>query len=364
MNAKRSGLDPLGALACGAVFGIVAIIAISVIVNAAPPWWDAPLGEAFSVLVAGLVLLLVVRLLAALFSPAIRALVAAHKFAHTAALSAAIIIVAFAFLSRHRLLTGASWDQWGIRWLQQQRRSGRTLAQWLRTLATEPGRSGSPLDIIRTQVYTNLHTTVLEVPLSYDLLCEHGFFRGRKNDLSVIIDEYGGCTVPILRATNGNCLLPLNRDKEQIPPGLHQLEVSFVIGESMTMRGSTQAVVFANEPRSGSPLDIVRTHVDTNLHTIVLELPLSYDLLREPNFLNGHGKIVLTISSFIDSRYVRHSIRPLRETNGNCLLVLNRDREQIPPGIRQVQVELWIGEYLLAKGPARAIAFDKNATSH
>jgi hypothetical protein len=87
-------------------------------------------------------------------------------------------------------------------------------------------------------------------------------------------------------------------------------------------------------------------------------------LLREPNFLNGHGKIVLTISSFIDSRYVRHSIRPLRETNGNCLLVLNRDREQIPPGIRQVQVELWIGEYLLAKGPARAIAFDKNATSH
>jgi hypothetical protein len=310
------------------------------------------------------VLSLLVRFLAALFSPAIRASIAAHKVAHAICFGAAITIVAFAF-QRQRPNYRGELEEWKIQWLHlRHRRDGRTLAQWLRTLATEPGRSGSPLDIIRTHVYTNLHTTVLEVPLSYDLLCQHGFFRGHEeNDLSVIIDEYGGCTVPILRATNGNCLLPVNWDKEQIPPGLHQLQVNFLIGESMSARGSTQAVVFANEPRSGSPLDIVRTQVDTNLHTIVLELPLSYDLLREPNFLNGHGKIVLTISSFIDSRYVRHSIRPLRETNGNCLLVLNRDREQIPPGIRQVRVELWIGEYPLAIGPARPIVFDKNATS-
>lgn len=361
MDAKRLGLDPLSALAIGAGLGIAAIIVISVVVDAAPAWLDQPLGDAFSVLVAVLVLSLLVRFLAALFSRAIRASIAAHKVAHAICFGAAIAIVTFVFQSQRPNYRGEL-EEWKIPWLQlRPKRDGRTLAQWLRTLATEPSRSGSPLDIIRAHVYTNLHTTVLEVPLSYDLLCEHGFFRGRdENDLSVIIDEYGGCTVPILRGTNGNCLLPLNWDNEQIPPGLHNLEVNFLIGESMSARGATQAVVFPNKPRSGSPLDIVRTHVDTNLHTIVLELPLSYDLLRERDFLNGHGKIVLEI----DGRRVHHSIPPLRGTNGNCLLVLNRDREQIPPGLHEVQVRLWIGEYLLAIGPARAVAFDKNATSH
>jgi hypothetical protein len=365
MDAKRSGLDPLGALACGAGLGIAAIISISVIVDAAPAGLHQPMGDAFSILVAVLVLSLLVRFLAAPFSRAIRASIAAHKAAHAICLGAAIAIVAFAF-QRQRPNYRGELEEWKIEWLRlRPRHNGRTLEQWLRTLATEPGRSGSPLDIIRTHVYTNAHATVLEVPLSYDLLLDHGFYRGFwKNDLGVIIDENGGCTVPILRGTNGNCLLPLNWDDNKISPGLHNLEVVFHIGEAMSARGSTQAVVFAYESGSGSPLDIVRMQVDTNLHTIVLELPLSYDLLREPNFLNGHGKIVLRISSLMDSHYVGHSIRPLRGTNGNCLLVLNRDRQQIPPGIRQVRIELWIGENLLAVGPARDISFDKNTTSH
>jgi hypothetical protein len=358
MVAKRLAIRSPVAIACGAVLGIVAINGISMIVNAAPPCWDALLGEAFSVVVAGFVLLLVVRLLAALFSPVIRALVAAHKPAYTAAFSAAITLLAFAYLSQHGLMTGAAWDQWGIRWLQQPRHSGRTLAQWLRILTTKPGRSGSPLDIIHTHVYTNLHTTVLELPLSYDLMSRHGFYGGRRNALHVTMDGDHRWKVPILRGTNGDCLLPLNWDEGHISPGLHRFTVGFLAGELMLEVGATQAVVFANEPRSGSPLDIVRTQVGTNLHTAVLELPLPYDLLREPNLLNGHGKIAVTI----DKRYFRRSIPPVRGTNGNCLLVLNRDREKIPPGRHEVQVELWIDRYLFAEGPARAIAFDNSAT--
>jgi hypothetical protein len=181
-----------------------------------------------------------------------------------------------------------------------------------------------------------------------------------ENPLSVIMDGVRGWTVPILRGTNGNCLLPLSWDETHIPPGLHQFEVQFVIGEYMRESGPTQAVFFANQPRSGSPLEIVRTHVDTNLHATVLELPLSYDTLREPNFLNGRGKIALTI----DHRLGHHSIPLLRGTNGNCLLVLNRDREHIPPGPHDVNVNVWIGDYLFTTGPARAITFDDNRTLH
>jgi hypothetical protein len=116
------------------------------------------------------------------------------------------------------------------------------MAQWLRTLSSEPGRSGSPLDIIRTNVDTNLNATFLEVPLSYDLLREHDFFRGR-GSLGVIIDG-DGHGVPSLRGTNGNCLLVLSWDRERISPGLHKIEINFLIGEYLSARGSTQAVVF------------------------------------------------------------------------------------------------------------------------
>jgi hypothetical protein len=230
---------------------MAAVIAISVIVDAAPARFDEPLGKVFSVLVAVLVLAAGVRLLSALFSPAIRASIAAHEVAHAVCFGAAIFIVAFTFLSQKMWFAGAplySPNLWGIRWLQRPRHEGRTMAQWLRTLASEPGRSGSPLDIIRTHVDTNLHTVLLEVPLSYDLLREHDFLDGIGR-IDVVIDG-GCCSVPLLRETNGNCLLLLDWDREHIPPGLHKLELDFLIDEYLHARGSTQAVVFANNPTS------------------------------------------------------------------------------------------------------------------
>jgi hypothetical protein len=251
MNAKRSVLHVLVAVVCGAVLGIAAVIAISKVVSAAPARFSEPLGKAFSVLVAALVVSLVVRFLVALFSPALRASMAAHRVAHAVSLGAAIILVAFAFFSQaamRYLDTPMGWPNpwWEIRWSNQPRYEGRTMAQWLRVLRSEPGRSGSPLDIIRVYEGTNIHTTVLEVPLSYDLLREHDFLNGAGN-VDVVIDG-GGHSVHHLRGTNGNCLLLLDWDREQKLPGLHKIEVDFLIGEYLHERGSTQAVVFADYP--------------------------------------------------------------------------------------------------------------------
>src|SRR5271165_4744246 len=82
MNVKRSGLRLLPALGCGAVLGIAAIIAVTLIVDVDPARFAKPLGKTFSVLVAGLVLSAAAWLLAAMFSPAIRASIAAHEVAH------------------------------------------------------------------------------------------------------------------------------------------------------------------------------------------------------------------------------------------------------------------------------------------
>jgi hypothetical protein len=242
MEAKRSGLHLLVALVCGAVLGIAVIRAISAIVDAAPPGCDKPLGKVFSVLVLALVLSLAVRLLAARFSPPIRASIKAHKAAHAVCSGAAIILVLYAVSSPWE---AARYGQYPgqIRWLQAPRYHGRTMAQWLKALATEPGRSGSPLVIIRTQVDTNSNRAQLEVPMSYDLMREHDLLAGR-GSIGVVIHGFES-GLP-LRGTNGNILIELYGK----PHGLHQLEVEFIIDESMVVRGPTQAVVFANSPAS------------------------------------------------------------------------------------------------------------------
>ncbi len=247
----------------------------------------------------------------------------------------------------------------GIRWWVQPRYFGRTMAQWLNILTSEPGRSGSPLDIIRTHVDTSLHTVVLEVPLSYDLLREHDFLWGQ-GFIDVRIDGRASVDpIPELRGTNGNCFLVLNWDREQIPPGLHKFQVNLRIGKDLNASGSTQCVVPNNNPRSGSPLDIVCTHVDTNLDSTVLEVPLSYDLLRENDFLDGRR----TIDVIIDDR-IHRSVPRSRGENGNCLLVLDWDREQIPPGVHELRVVLRIADYIYAIGSPRAVAFNRHPTSH
>jgi len=138
----------------------------------------------------------------------------------------------------------------GIRWWLQPRHEGRTMAQWLRVLSSEPGMSGSPLDIIRTHVDTKPHTVVLEVPLSYDLLREHDFFDGW-GKIGVVIGRRA-YSVPCLRGTNGNCLLLLDWGREQIAPGPHEVQVDFMITsrafDHLHSVGSARAIIFDNSP--------------------------------------------------------------------------------------------------------------------
>lgn len=161
----------------------------------------------------------------------------------------------------------------------QQRYKGRTMDQWLRLLALEPGRPGSPLDITRVHVSTNLHTVeffsgnpyssdrqslglarvperTVEVPLSYDLLREHKAL-GRAGYFNLLIDGYRVRT-KLLRGTNGSCLIPL--PGYMMTPGPHQVVVEFVIrapGHPYTYpyidlhaRGSERTIAIEDGPAS------------------------------------------------------------------------------------------------------------------
>jgi hypothetical protein len=138
----------------------------------------------------------------------------------------------------------------GIQWLRQPRYEGQTMAQWLRILASEPGRSGSPLDIVRTHVDTNLHSIALEVPLSYALVREHDFLDG-EGKIELRID---GRFYPVhhLRETNGNCLLPV--PPWGISPGLHEVEVELQIVsrayDRLYARGSPRTIALDNNSTS------------------------------------------------------------------------------------------------------------------
>jgi hypothetical protein len=138
---------------------------------------------------------------------------------------------------------------WGIPWLQQPRYEGRTMTEWLKKLATEPGRSGSPLDIIRVHVDTGLHTSV-EVPLSYDLVRECNFLDGYGKILIIIDHDIEA--VHQLGETNGNCLFPL--PWWGVTPGVHEVTVKFVlwtgVDQAVSARGSSRTIAFDNNPTS------------------------------------------------------------------------------------------------------------------
>jgi hypothetical protein len=146
----------------------------------------------------------------------------------------------------------------------------RTIDQWLRVLALEPGRSGSPLDIVRVHVSTQLHAAevfsasgeslglaripqrTIEVPLSYDLFRKHKAL-GRAGYIRLLIDGYPVHT-ELSRGTNGSCLIPL---PEYIRLGPHQVAVEFVIrapghGSKIDLRarGSERAIVVDDNPTS------------------------------------------------------------------------------------------------------------------
>jgi hypothetical protein len=235
------------------MLGIAAVKAFAVTVDAAPEEFAGPLGMLFSVLAAGLVLSAVARLLGALFSPASRASIAAHEVVHTVWFGAAGIIVASAFLFKDKMRSfPSSPTRWVVLWSQQPRREGRTIAQWLRIIALEPGRPGSPLDIIRVNEDTNERTTFLEVALSYDLMREHNFLRGVGFIMPLIDGDVH--TVECLRGTNGSILIPLSWDGSGIPPGLHEAKVKFLLWTGIDMNvsawGSARTINFDNHAAS------------------------------------------------------------------------------------------------------------------
>ena len=241
---KRTGLQVQFAFGCGAGLGIAALIAMSVMVDAVPERFAAPLGIVFSVLVAGLVISAVMRLLAALFSPASRASIAAHEVAHAVWFGAASIIVGVALVAEHRRgLFLYSPNRWEAVWSLQPRYQGRTLAEWLPVLRTDTNSTEHPLRIVRFIHNYEPECDAVEVPLSCDLMLKYGLleldlpskgYKPEREDslmfrsaqLYVLIngDVAGGVSF-CWRATNGNCLLRcLHRF---LKPGTNEFEVKF-----------------------------------------------------------------------------------------------------------------------------------------
>jgi hypothetical protein len=242
---QRAGLQVLFALGCGAVLGIAAIIAVTLMVDVDPARYANPLGRTFSVLVAGLVLSAIMRLLAALFSRAVRASIAAHEVAHALWFGAAISIGAFTYLYQVDLGSFlASPNPWAIRGLQRRRCQGRTVAEWLPLLRTDTNSTEHPLRIVRVIYNEEPECDAVEVPLSWDLLRKYGLFEldlpykdykperedsliGRHAKLYLHINGHGPETDLCWRATNGNCLLPYYH--RILKPGTNEIEVEFIM---------------------------------------------------------------------------------------------------------------------------------------
>ena len=128
------------------------------------------------------------------------------------------------------------------------------MQQWLRLLALEPGRSGSPLDITRVHVDTHLQTLTVEVPLSYDLLRKYNIL-GDGGQIRLLIDGYLAPVLP-LRGTNGSCLFSLSGDflPEDMPRTPVRVAVDFVIRPhghpyvNLHTRGSERTITIADSP--------------------------------------------------------------------------------------------------------------------
>ena len=251
-----SGIRPLFALGWGAVLGIAALVAMSVMVDAVPERFAAPLGILFSVLVAGLVLLAVMRLLAALFSPASRASIAAHEVVHAVWFGAASIIVGVAFLAEHKMRTFLySPNRWEVLWSRQPRYQGRTLAEWLPVLRTDTNRTEHPLRIVRVIHNYEPECDGVEVPLSCDLMRKYGLleldlpskgYKPPREDtlmfrharLYLLVNGDVAHEGPLCwRATNGNCLVCYHQGL--LKPGTNEIEVKFSLFTGDSVRSAT-----------------------------------------------------------------------------------------------------------------------------
>jgi hypothetical protein len=98
MDAKQSDLRLVLALLGGAGLGIAAVAVLGVVAAVVPARFGEPFAKVCFVLVVALILSVVVRLVAAVFSPSIRASIVAHEGAHAVWFGAAIGIVLLVLL--------------------------------------------------------------------------------------------------------------------------------------------------------------------------------------------------------------------------------------------------------------------------
>ncbi len=238
---ERSGIHLLVALASGAMLGMAAIIAATLIVDIDPARFAKPLGKTFSVLLAVLVLSAVGWLVVAAFLPAVRASIAAHEVVHAVWFGAAISIGAFTYLYRVDLRSFlVSPNPWTIRGLQRPRYQGRNLEEWLPVLRTGTNNADHPLRIVRVIYNNESECDAVEVPVSWDLLQKYGLFepetlqKGQREDasfsragkFSLLINGHRADTSPLCwRAANGNCLLRYFH--RSLKPGTNEIAVEF-----------------------------------------------------------------------------------------------------------------------------------------
>lgn len=232
---KKSGLWLVVPVGYGAVLGLVALIAATLIADINPA---GPLGAMFSVLLSLLVLSAAGWLVVALFSPAARASMAAHETVYALWFGAAIGIGAFACLYRF------DWPMLTIRGLRQPRCLGRNMAEWLPVLRTDTNRTEPPLRIVRVIYNDEPEYDAVEVPLSWDLMCKNGLFDRRPSEpgereaasvraarLTLLMNgrvaERIGREAFCWRATNGNCLLRFHH--RHLRPGTNEIQVTFTL---------------------------------------------------------------------------------------------------------------------------------------
>src|SRR6185312_7243648 len=78
-----------------------------------------------------------------------------------------------------------------------------------------------------------------------------------------------------------------------------------------------------------NPLTISKIIYDGQLGNPAVEVPMSYDLLKQNDFLQIHGKFDLSVNDRVLSVYTSQA------TNGNCLL--NFDKDSLHFGTNQIQ---------------------------
>jgi hypothetical protein len=93
-------------------------------------------------------------------------------------------------------------------------------------------------------------------------------------------------------------------------------------------------ILKSNTNSTDDPLKIVKIINDDKFGNVEFEVPMSYDLLKEHDFLEKNGKFDLSINSRLLSTYCG------RATNGNCILGCGIN--DFTPGTNQVQVEFFI----------------------